>query len=152
MEKALRIVVVIIISLTVYSCSEQSSIHDEKQNVKFNDVKSEVVLTKPKTICHAFTIGVNIGIFYVDTEITICCTLGDGIYVCLPHRANGNPNETGYDFTQIFKDAGITEDINSIEIVNSNTVVFEDGTKVSVNPGIYSVDKDNFVHLTYDIK
>jgi len=88
---------------------------------------------KVRGFCHEFTVHVNIGIFEVETSLTMCCTTLTMNCHPVPkhiiHRSASDP------------------DIKAFEVTSSSIYTDEDGNKVKIKEGIYEVAADDTVQF-----
>ena len=134
------------------SCTSENIIEDRKQ-VDF----SENLLDNLQALsCREVTVGLNVGIAYFETVITICCgyPIVGGALICAPVAMDGNEalDEIGFNLTSFLESKNIDEKITEIEIIFSNSVVLEYGEHLKIKSGHYEVNQDNYVNLEHEIK
>lgn len=139
------------LSLIVISCNEESHMISDENAIKTESVQKNARFTqlpqsekqriateffsnlgkgnnyesKTRGFCHPFKVTAGIGIFTVETTISVCCTTLTMNCIPVPdvviHKKTGEPT------------------IEEFEILDSSIYENEDGTKIRIKKGVYDV-------------
>jgi hypothetical protein len=162
MKKRLLILTISSLAFIFNSCDKEN-VTEENVNLQIEKTTDNILLTTKNMSCGTYTVGINIGIFYAETTICVCCgdpysgpplgSLPCGIEnasMCdLENISKNNVNKGGLDLTDLLSEHNITS-IDYIEVISSSGTVSHEGKIVKIKLGKYKVDSKNIVYLDYE--
>ncbi|MFK5880330.1 MAG: hypothetical protein QM478_12645 [Flavobacteriaceae bacterium] len=96
--------------------------------------------------CRTWTVGINIGIIFIETEVTLCCVVNIPPTFCFTiDKAMYHENEI--DITNLTTQSRTS--IPTVTIVSSSTEYFSDG-EMRMELGSYIVSENGTIALRYD--
>jgi hypothetical protein len=99
--------------------------------------------------CRTWTIGINIGIFYMETSATICCLINIPPQNCWEIQRNKGDKNT-FDISHILMNIN-KDNVQLISITSSSTEIFENG-EMRIELGTYIINEDETITLRYDFE
>ncbi|TXD69022.1 hypothetical protein [Aequorivita lipolytica] len=144
----------LVISVLLFSNLANSSTHPSNI-LEFNTISnSENSDITPG--CGTFTIGVNVGIFYIETQVEVCCHIFTPMPLCsyAQNGVNRNPEDLTIhvDLSNLDignTDMGETAPNNYIDVVSSTVEVFN-GHNLRIKSKRYYINGDNTVNFEYE--
>lgn len=148
----------LLISNLSFGFNNLSYSFNENNINKFNYLQNEIVDVNNNVWCNDVTVGVNLGIFYIETTITVCC-IPTGLVNCccgfgVPPKENSENNKPGI-ITVSLSDLLKTSNYNTFEVKELQTITIQNSTRLKdknfkIIDGVYSISKDNTVDLKFE--